>query len=106
VRCEGPVIFQCGGFDLFSAKRMTPLSELRRHLLDLHQALVDAMRRDYERTSGRLSDGEFLEALVNDPAFAWLRPLTALIVRLDELLEEHPVPTGAGWTVWPTFGNY
>ena len=29
-----------------------------------------------------------LQALISDPAFAWLGPLTALIVRLDEAEEE------------------
>ena len=48
-------------------------------------------RADYEKARGRLSDGEFLDVLINDPAFAWLSALTALIVRLDELLEDGPV---------------
>jgi len=61
------------------------MSELGRRLLDLHKALVDAEREGYERARGRMTDGEFLKALIDDPAFAWLAPLTALIVRLDEL---------------------
>ncbi|HLQ02346.1 MAG TPA: hypothetical protein VK143_08630 [Burkholderiales bacterium] len=69
------------------------LQAIRHDLLDLHRALIGGEREDYERAHGRLADGEFLEALVNDPAFAWLSPLTALIVRLDELLEdEAPQP--------------
>jgi len=64
---------------------MTTLLVLRRPLLDLHKTLVDAEREDYERGRGRMSDGEFLKALIDDPAFAWLGALTALIVRLEEL---------------------
>jgi hypothetical protein len=64
---------------------MSDLAAVRARLLDLHKALVDHSRADYERTRGRLSDGDFLQVLVEDPAFAWLAPLTALIVRLDEL---------------------
>ena len=64
---------------------MATLAQLRRPLLDLHKTLVDAEREDYERTRGRMSDGEFLKALIDDPAFAWLGALTALIVRLEEL---------------------
>jgi len=60
-------------------------AELRKPLLDLHKTLVDAEREDYERGRGRMSDGEFLKALIDDPAFAWLGALTALIVRLEEL---------------------
>jgi len=61
-----------------------PLQALRPALIELHRALVEAERRGHEKSLGRLSDGEFLEALIKDPAFAWLAPLTALIVRLDE----------------------
>ncbi len=60
------------------------LQALRLGLIELHRALVEAERRDHEKSLGRLSDGEFLDALIKDPAFAWLAPLTALIVRLDE----------------------
>ena len=61
------------------------MNELRQRLLELHKALVDVERDAYERSRGRMTDGEFLKALIDDPAFAWLAPLTALIVRLDEL---------------------
>src|ERR1700694_46477 len=64
------------------------LQDVRHDLLDLHRALVDAERRNYERVRGRLADRDLLEALINDAALAWLSALTALIVRLDELLEE------------------
>ena len=72
------------------------LAEVRRHLLDLHKALVDAERRDYERVRGRLPDRDFLDALLRDPALAWLGPLTALIARFDQMLEEgEPQPNPA-----------
>ena len=64
---------------------MPSLQDLRRPLLELHKTLVDAERESYERGRGRMSDGEFLKALIDDPAFAWLGALTALIVRLEEL---------------------
>lgn len=61
---------------------------LRQRLLDLHKALIEAERRDHEKTLGRLSGGEFLEALIKDPVFAWLAPLTGAIARLDEMADE------------------
>jgi hypothetical protein len=61
---------------------------MRRELLDLHRALVDAERREYERARGRMTDRAFLEALIGAPELAWLNPLTSLIVRLEEALEE------------------
>jgi len=67
---------------------MPTLQNLRAPLLELHKTLVDAERESYERGRGRMSDGEFLKALIDDPAFAWLGALTALIVRLEELETE------------------
>ncbi|TMH42335.1 MAG: hypothetical protein E6H54_14240 [Betaproteobacteria bacterium] len=58
---------------------------IRTALVALHRALVEAERREHEKTLGRLSGGEFLQALISDPVFSWLTPLTTLIVRLDEL---------------------
>ena len=63
---------------------------MRRELLDLHRSLVDAERREYERARGRMTDRAFLTALINAPELAWLNPLTSLIVRLEELVQESP----------------
>ena len=68
------------------------MKELRQRLLELHRTLVEVERQSYERTRGRLSDGDFLKALIEDPAFAWLAPLTTLIVRLEELEADTPPP--------------
>jgi hypothetical protein len=61
---------------------------MHRELLDLHRALVDSERREYERARGRMTDRAFLAALIGAPELAWLNPLTSLIVRLEELSEE------------------
>jgi hypothetical protein len=73
---------------------MASLEVVRHRLLDLHKALVDGERREHEKSLGRLTDGEFLDALIKDPAFAWLGPLTGLIVRLDELVEDEDPAVG------------
>jgi hypothetical protein len=62
---------------------------MRRELLDLHRALVDSERREYERVRGRMTDRAFLEALIGARELAWLNPLTSLIVRLEEAVEEN-----------------
>jgi hypothetical protein len=61
---------------------------MRRELLDLHRALVDSERREYERVRGRMTDRAFLEALIGASELAWLGPLTSLIVRLEEAMEQ------------------
>src|SRR5919108_527196 len=43
-------------------------------------------------TCRRQSSHDMLNALLNDPQFAWLRPLSQLIVRIDELLGEKTPP--------------
>jgi hypothetical protein len=62
------------------------LDKLRPALLKLHKALLDAQRIRYERDNGRVeSRGELLELVLEDASFEWLRVLSALIARLDEL---------------------
>ena len=63
------------------------LVDLRRALLHLHKTLLDWERTAYEKIHGRTSPGSLLTALMNDAQFAWLRPLSELIVRIDESLE-------------------
>jgi len=62
------------------------LIDLRKSLLNLHKTLLEWERAAYERIHGRTSPGNLLTALMNDPQFAWLRPLSELIVRIDESL--------------------
>ena len=68
------------------------LSDLRRALLRLHKTLLDWERAGYERIHGRQSSNDLLNALLNDPQFAWLRPISQLIVRIDELLGDKTPP--------------
>lgn len=64
------------------------VDQLRLALLRLHKALLDDERVSYERVYGRIaSNGEFLQLLLGHAWFAWLRPLSQLVVRLDELVE-------------------
>jgi hypothetical protein len=64
------------------------LSKLRDALLQLHKALVDSERVGYEQNIGTIpSPNYFLKLLTDDPWFAWLHPLSQLIVALDEALD-------------------
>jgi len=68
------------------------LNDLRQALLRLHKTLLDWERGGYERIHGRQSSNDLLNALLNDPQFAWLRPISQLIVRIDALLGEKTPP--------------
>lgn len=63
------------------------LNDLRRALLHLHKTLLDWERGAYERVHGRTGASELLKIIVTDPQFAWLRPISELIVRIDTSLE-------------------
>jgi hypothetical protein len=64
------------------------LEEVRHALLALHKTLVDSERVTYEKTVGAIrSPNQFLQLLTTDPWFAWLQPLSQLIVSIDEALD-------------------
>lgn len=70
-----------------------PLAELREALVQLHKALVDSERVSYEQTIGTIpSPQHFLQLLTTDPWFAWLHPLSLLIVAMDQALEAKRQP--------------
>jgi hypothetical protein len=70
-----------------------PLQELRDALLDLHKALIDSERAVYEASVGPIdSPHHFFQLVSTDPWFAWLRPVSQLIVAMDEALDaEEPL---------------
>jgi len=71
------------------------LFDLRKALLHLHKTLLDWERAAYERIHGRASASELLKVIVEDPQFAWLRPISELIVRIDETVDNEADDTPA-----------
>jgi hypothetical protein len=69
------------------------LRAIRTGLLTLHKAVLDAERRRYERSHGRIESAHHaLQLVLRDPWFAWVRPIAELIVQADErLADEKPV---------------
>jgi hypothetical protein len=65
-----------------------PLQDLRHSLLDLHKTLIESERAVYEANIGPIeSPHHFFQLLTNDSWFAWLRPVSQLIVAIDEALD-------------------
>ncbi|WP_455370551.1 hypothetical protein [Petrachloros mirabilis] len=80
-------------FESASTKTAEPyrimLTEVRRGLLSLHKALIIAEQLTYERINGRVaSTGQLLQLVLSDPWFTWLHPLSQMVIRIDELLDE------------------
>jgi hypothetical protein len=73
---------------LILAESRERLRGVSRALLRLHKSLLDDERAQFERVRGRIeSNGEFLQLVLHDEWFAYLRPLSALVVQIDELLD-------------------
>lgn len=66
----------------------TLLREGRNLLLQLHKQLVDFEREGYEMLNGPVTPGQFLGLLLEDPAFAWLKEFSNLIVVIDEMFAQ------------------
>ena len=72
------------------------LTALRNGLLHLHKCLLEAERAAYERDIERItSSGQYLNLVLSDPWFAWLRDLSQFIVMVDEALAEEEPMTAA-----------
>lgn len=71
------------------------LTEVRRGLLRLHKTLIDAERAAFEDRTGPMSNTQFLGALLEEPFFAWLRPYSGLVARIDEALAGEEAMTDA-----------
>lgn len=66
------------------------LRELRSALLHLHKTLLDWQRAEYELDHGPMVPARLLQIIFDDAAFAWLRPMSGLIVAIDEALAAKP----------------
>lgn len=76
----------------------TRLTALRDGLLRLHKHVLDSEKAAYERDVERITTtGQYLNLVLNDPWFAWLRDLSQFVVLIDETLdfEEPPTPEEA-----------
>src|SRR3954470_6933963 len=75
------------------AETKSQLAAVRNQLLRLHKILLEVERQRYERANGRVDDMfQLLNLTINDPAFSWLRLLSALIVSIDEKMEDKDNP--------------
>jgi hypothetical protein len=70
------------------------MTDLRRALLPLHKTLLEWERKIYEREHGRkMGAGELLQIIMSAPQFAWLHPISEVIVRIDQALDEEAPDT-------------
>jgi hypothetical protein len=63
------------------------LRDLSGRLLRLHRVLLDRERLAYETRHGFVAAGDLFRLVLDDPQFAWLRSLSALIARIDAAVD-------------------
>ena len=63
------------------------LKNSRDLLLKLHKSMVDLERDMYEGIYGKQTAAQFLNLLLEDDDFAWLRRFSMLIVEIDEMFD-------------------
>ena len=71
-----------------------PLRQFRPLLLKAHKILRDAEKDRYEASHGPIANkGDYLRLVLSDEQFSWLRPISQLIVQIDEvLMAKQPQP--------------
>ncbi|HEY5885419.1 MAG TPA: hypothetical protein VIT88_12065 [Pyrinomonadaceae bacterium] len=72
------------------------LRSIRSALLHVHKTLLERERDAYERGHGKIGNSyEYLNLVMHEPSFAWLRHLSELIVQIDEALDGREPPSEA-----------
>jgi hypothetical protein len=67
-----------------NAKKLKAARDL---LLKLHKSMLDLEREMHEGIHGKLTPADFLNLLMQDEDFAWLRKFSMLIVEIDEMFD-------------------
>jgi hypothetical protein len=69
------------------------LNEVNVALRAVHKLLIRTVQNEYERAHGPIGGpGALLRLLMEDPFFSWLRPMSKVMVEMDELTEAPAAP--------------
>ncbi|HXG83510.1 MAG TPA: hypothetical protein VNI84_05715 [Pyrinomonadaceae bacterium] len=73
------------GHETLTDETRQKLKDLSKSLLRLHKTLLEAAKAEYEAKNGAIANpGQYLQLVLNDAHFAWLRKLSSLIALIDE----------------------
>ena len=76
-----------------TAAELARLEQARQSLLRVHRALLTVERQRYEAVQGRVANNSaFLQLVISDPWFAWLRPMALLVLLIDERTSDKKSP--------------
>lgn len=73
------------GHDTLTDETRRKLKNLSAAFLRLHKILLDAAKTEYEDQHGKIANpSTYLQLVLDDPHFAWLRKISSLIALIDE----------------------
>lgn len=73
------------GQDKLNEETRRKLKDLSKAFLRLHKTLLDGAKADYEEKNGKINGANhYLQLVIDDPHFAWLRKMSSLIALVDE----------------------
>lgn len=79
-----------------TATDLRRLDMVRNDLLRVHRGLLEAERTRYEKQHGRIANNSaFLQLVINDPWFDWLRPMGQMVLMIDERTSDKKQPLGS-----------
>ncbi len=73
------------GHDVLTDETRGKLKSLSRAFLRLHKTLLDGAKAEYEAKNGTINGANhYLQLVIDDAHFAWLRKFSTLIALIDE----------------------
>lgn len=73
------------GHDALKDETRRKLKDVSKSLLRLHKTLLEAAKAEYEARNGLIaSPNQYLQLVLNDAHFAWLRKISSLVALIDE----------------------
>lgn len=80
---------------LVGPAELETLEAARQDLLRVHRALLAVERLRYEKARGTIANNSaFLQLVISDPWFDWLRPMAQLVLLIDERTSDKKAPLG------------
>ncbi|HEX8248522.1 MAG TPA: hypothetical protein VF599_10145 [Pyrinomonadaceae bacterium] len=71
--------------EILNEETRRKLKQLSKAFLRLHKTLLDGAKAEYEAKNGRIASvNQYLQLVLDDPHFAWLRKMSSLIALIDE----------------------
>ena len=71
--------------EILSEETRRKLKDLSKAFLRLHKTLLDGAKTEYEARNGKIANANhYFQLVLDDPHFAWLRKMSALIALIDE----------------------